>query len=128
MFFAMYQNAGLCREREEKMAFGNMEKSMVSIKALRKSKSMTQKELAQALGISRATVAKYEAGLRTPNMDMIMKLSDVLGCTTDYLLGRTRFPYPKLTTLEDTFLGAFFAADQSEQQDVWKILEKYMDL
>ena len=82
-----------------------MEKSMVSIKALRKSKSMTQKELAQALGISRATV-----------------------CTTDYLLGRTRFPYPRLTTLEDTFLGAFFAADQSEQQAVWKILEKYMDL
>ena len=105
-----------------------MERSMVSIKALRKSKSMTQKELAQALGISRATVSKYEAGLRTPNMDMIMKLSDVLGCTTDYLLGRTRFPYPKLTTLEDKFLGAFFAADQSEQQAVWKILEKYMDL
>ena len=101
---------------------------MVSIKALRKSKSMTQKELAQALGISRATVSKYEAGLRTPNMDMIMKLSDVLGCTTDYLLGRTRFPYQKLTTLEDKFLGAFFAADQSEQQAVWKILEKYMDL
>ena len=128
MFFAMYQNAGLCREREEKMAFGNMEKSMVSIKALRKSKSMTQKELAQALGISRATVSKYEAGLRTPNMDMIMKLSDVLGCTTDYLLGRTIFPYSELTTLEDKFLGAFFAADQSEQQAVWKILEKYMDL
>jgi transcriptional regulator with XRE-family HTH domain len=128
MFFAMYQNAGLCREREEKMAFGNMEKSMVSIKALRKSKSMTQKELAQALGISRATVAKYEAGLRTPNMDMIMKLSDVLGCTTDYLLGRTIFPYSELTTLEDKFLGAFFAADRSEQQAVWKILEKYMDL
>ena len=93
---------------------------MVSIKALRKSKSMTQKELAQALGISRATVSKYEAGLRTPNMDMIMKLSDVLGCTTDYLLGRT--------TLEDKFLGAFHAADQSEQEAVWKILEKYMDL
>ena len=128
MFFAMYQNAGLCREREEKMAFGNMEKSMVSIKALRKSKSMTQKELAQALGISRATVAKYEAGLRTPNMDMIMKLSDVLGCTTDYLLGRTIFPYSELTTLEDKFLGAFFAADRSEQQAVWKILEKYLDL
>ena len=124
----MYRNAGLCREREEKMAFGNMEKSMVSIKALRKSKSMTQKELAQALGISRATVAKYEAGLRTPNMDMIMKLSDVLGCTTDYLLGRTIFPYSELTTLEDKFLGAFFAADRSEQQAVWKILEKYMDL
>ena len=34
----------------------------------------------------------------------------------------------KLTTLEDKFLGAFFAADQSEQQAVWKILEKYMDL
>ena len=128
MFFAMYQNAGLCWEREEKMAFGNMEKSMVSIKALRKSKSMTQKELAQALGISRATVSKYEAGLRTPNMDMIMKLSDVLGCTTDYLLGRTIFPYSELTTLEDKFLGAFFAADRSEQQAVWKILEKYMDL
>ena len=105
-----------------------MEKSMVSIKALRKSKSMTQKELAQALGISRATVSKYEAGLRTPNMDMIMKLSDVLGCTTDYLLGRSRFPYPRLTTLEDKFLGAFHAADQSEQEAVWKILEKYMDL
>ena len=105
-----------------------MEKSMVSIKALRKSKSMTQKELAQALGISRATVSKYEAGLRKPNMDMMVKICDVLGCTTDYLLGRTIFPYPELTTLEDKFLGAFFAADRSEQEAVWKILEKYMDL
>ena len=35
---------------------------MVSIKALRKSKSMTQKELAQALGISRATVEDTEYG------------------------------------------------------------------
>ena len=101
---------------------------MVSIKALRKSQFMTQKELAQALGISRATVSKYEAGLRKPNMDMMVKICDVLGCTTDYLLGRALFPYPRLTTLEDKFLGAFFAADQSEQQAVWKILEKYMDL
>ena len=105
-----------------------MEKSMVSIKALRKSKSMTQKELAKALGISRATVSKYEAGLRTPNMDMMVKICDVLGCTTDYLLGRTIFPYSELTTLEDKFLGAFHAADQSEQEAVWEILEKYMDL
>ena len=101
---------------------------MVSIKELRKNKSMTQKELAQALGISRVTISKYEAGLRAPGMNMIMKICDVFGCTTDYLLGRTRFPYPKLTRLEEKLLGAFYAAERSEQQAVWEILEKYMDL
>lgn len=49
---------------------------------------ITQRELAQMLGISQSTVAMWETGERSPKIHMIPKLAQVLGCTIDELFGR----------------------------------------
>ena len=59
-----------------------------NLKAVRNQKKVTQKEAADALGISPNTYKNYEQGMREPNNEMLCKLADYFQVTTDYLLGR----------------------------------------
>ena len=99
---------------------------MIRLKTLRKERSMTQQELADALGLSKSTVAYYEAGRRAPNIKMIHKICDFFGCSTDYLLGRTTYPSQNLSEHDTAFLTAIDAADQSTRDAALAILSKYM--
>lgn len=53
---------------------------------LRKRKGWSQEELADKLDISRQSVSKWELGASIPDLDKIIKLSDLFDVTTDYLL------------------------------------------
>lgn len=53
---------------------------------LRKKAGMSQEELAGQLGVSRQSVSKWESAQSIPDLDKIIKLSDIFGTTTDYLL------------------------------------------
>jgi len=64
------------------------------IAALRKQRKMTQEELADALGISRAALSHYEQGRREPDFETVQKIASFFGVSTDYLLGRTDDPTP----------------------------------
>lgn len=59
------------------------------LRQLRKSRKLNQAKLAEALGMSQATITFWENGKRTPDIEMLGKLADFFGVTTDYLLGRT---------------------------------------
>ena len=61
----------------------------MKLKELRKANGLLQSDIANALGISKATYSTYEIGTRTPPADMLCKLADYFNVTTDYLLGRT---------------------------------------
>lgn len=61
------------------------------IKALRTSREYTQKELAEKLGLTPKMVSFYELGDRVPPPDVLEKLADIFGVSTDYLLGRSDF-------------------------------------
>lgn len=54
------------------------------IKALRKSKKLTQREFAEKIGVSRSTLSCYEINQRTPNMKMLQVIADQLGVGLDY--------------------------------------------
>lgn len=56
------------------------------IKGLRKSKGLSQEELADRIGVSRQAVSKWESGQNVPDPDKIILLSGALEVTTDYLL------------------------------------------
>ena len=58
----------------------------VRIKALRKVKHWPQKQLAGFLGIRFEQLNKYESGLNNPPVVMLVKLSEALDTTVDYLL------------------------------------------
>ena len=56
------------------------------IQTLRKSKGMSQEELADAAGVSRQAVSKWESEQSIPDIDKIVTLSEIFDVTTDYLL------------------------------------------
>lgn len=58
------------------------------LKALRNEKGVTQQELADAINISRSTIAGYEIDGKQPSYEVIGKLANFFSVSTDYLLGR----------------------------------------
>ncbi len=60
-----------------------------NIKAIRKSKGLSQQELAVRLNVVRQTVSKWEQGLSVPDSDMLISISEVLEIPVSTLLGET---------------------------------------
>lgn len=60
-----------------------------NIKAIRKSKGLSQEELAIRLHVVRQTVSKWEKGLSVPDSDLLLSLSEVLETPVSALLGET---------------------------------------
>lgn len=58
-----------------------------NIKAIRKSKGLSQQELAIKLNVVRQTVSKWEQGLSVPDSDMLISISEVLETPVSILLG-----------------------------------------
>ncbi len=58
-----------------------------NIKALRKSKGLSQEELAVKLNVVRQTVSKWENGLSVPDSDMLISISEVFETPVSTLLG-----------------------------------------
>lgn len=62
---------------------------MKILRELRKQKSKTQAQMGAILGISQQAYATYENGVANPPVDVLNKLAEFFGVTTDYLLGRS---------------------------------------
>ena len=58
-----------------------------NMKAIRKSKGLSQQELAVKLNVVRQTVSKWEQGLSVPDSDMLISISEVLEIPVSTLLG-----------------------------------------
>lgn len=59
---------------------------------LRKRSGMSQKELAEKIGISRSAVGMYEAGEREPDFETLEALADTFNVNMDTLLGKSSPP------------------------------------
>lgn len=60
-----------------------------NIKAIRKSKGLSQEELAIKLHVVRQTISKWEQGLSVPDSNMLISISEVLETPVSTLLGET---------------------------------------
>lgn len=60
-----------------------------NIKAIRKSKGLSQEELAIKVNVVRQTISKWEQGLSVPDSDMLIALSEALETPVSILLGET---------------------------------------
>lgn len=72
----------------------NINRFRVRLKELRKENNMTQRNLADKLGVVRTAIANYETGRTIPDSETLNHLATILNTTTDYLLGRTDNPSP----------------------------------
>ena len=68
---------------------------MNRIKQLREEFKFSQTDLAEKLGGAPSSVAMYEKGDRKPSMKVLVKLSEVFGCTIDYILCKSDIRNPE---------------------------------
>ena len=73
-----------------------------NFKKLRKSRNITQKGLGAKIGLSKAVVSKYENGMGYPTYDVLIRIAQYFGVTTDYLLGVASGKTVDVSTLTDS--------------------------
>ena len=64
----------------------------IKLKELRKKYGYSQREVANRLRISTSVISAYENGERTPSAEILLALSYLYKCSTDYLLGKDQTP------------------------------------
>lgn len=77
------------------------------LKEIREGKKMSAYEIARKLGVTAVSYYRYEKGEQTISAEMLAKLADILGVSTDYILGRTNEP-----------------SGQKEEVDIQKVLKE----
>lgn len=80
-------------------------------------KKISQKKLAETLGVSRSAVAMWEAGLSEPDNETLIKLANFFNVTTDYLLGTKEKP-PLLKGDDAILLKDYHRLSEKKQQVV----------
>lgn len=88
------------------------------IAILREQRKMTQEELAQKVGITRAALSHYENNRREPDYKTLEAIANYFQVSTDYLMGRTMAPSQQLDIPVRQFI------DQLELSD-HEILERF---
>ena len=61
---------------------------MNRLRELRRERQLTQKQLAEKLGLSQQVVGYYENEINQPAPDMLIRIADFFNCSIDYLVGR----------------------------------------
>ena len=56
------------------------------LKALRKNSALTQKQIADVIGIDRSTYSYYENGKASPSLEVLVKIAKVFNVTLDYII------------------------------------------
>ena len=64
-----------------------MKETELKLKELRKERKLTQTELAQKLGVHNVSICRWENGVSEPSLAEVKHICEVLGVTSDALLG-----------------------------------------
>lgn len=78
------------------------------IRELRQSYNVTQKQLADAVGVEQSTIGKYEGNSKvTPSDEIKIKIADYFDVSVDYLLGREAQGVMELKPVERDLVKSF---------------------
>lgn len=77
-----------------------------NLKQLRKSRELTQKDLGAKVGLSKAVVSKYENSMGYPSFDVLVRIAQYFGVSTDYLLGVARGKTIDVSGLTDSQIAS----------------------
>lgn len=96
-----------------------------TIRALRREKKLTQEQLAEAIGVSGASVSKWENGQCVPDLTVLTELADFFEVSVDAMLGHVLNPKTMEALL--TRMDALCTAGQYRQaeEQAEKVLRRY---
>lgn len=93
------------------------------IKYLREKRKLTQKDMANRIGLTIVQLSRYETNDRKPDPDALKRIADVLDTSGDYLLGRTDNPEMHETNM--SFLGGPEKYTPDEIEEMEAALKRY---
>lgn len=93
------------------------------IKSLRLSKSLTQNQLAEILGVSKSTLSNYERNVSTPSPDIFVNLASYFDVSIDYLMNDD--PDVSREALKE---GGAYHSDKVLSKDEWNAISYYRRL
>ena len=96
---------------------------MEKLLALRKNKGLTQKEVAEYLGISRQAYANYETGNREPDVNTLKKLSELFNVSIDVIFENQQ----NVKTDEQDIKVALFGGEGEVTDEMWDDVKKYVE-
>ena len=82
-----------------------------NLKTARERRGISQKDMAEQIGVAKSTYSLYESGNREPNVQTIKKIADVLNVSADELLGLDEEPQ----TIAAHFDGTEYTEDELEE-------------
>lgn len=105
------------------------------LKQLRKEKGLTQRELAEKLGLGKSAIGMYESGKRTPEFETLEMICDFFNVNMDLLSDvkstSTPAPAPKeespLSAHEKAMVDAYKKASDKDKYTVDMVLNEYSD-
>jgi len=83
------------------------------LRILRKALELTQKQVAETIGISQNLISEHENNISRPGYDNLLKYADLYKTTVDYIMGRTSDPSPPII-IDDPPGLAYLLARQNE--------------
>lgn len=97
-----------------------------NLRNLRKSKGLSQEELALKLNVVRQTISKWEKGLSVPDSEMLIRIADELDTSVNVLLGETVVPdeNPELKAIAAKLevMNEQFAKRNENRRKIWRII------
>lgn len=77
------------RNNKEEFSISKSKIDMTNLKIIRNKKSYSQIKLQHLVGVSSSSIEAYEQKVRIPSLPIAYRLSEVLGCSIDFLVGKS---------------------------------------
>lgn len=106
-----------------------------NLKKLREEAHISQKTLAEAIGVSQQSINKYENHNIEPDIDTLMRIADHFDVSVDYLIGHTDIRHKiepvqswELNHAESNLMAGYRSLSARQRESIDLIIKNYLDL
>ena len=107
---------------------------LINLKKLREESSVSQRSLAEAVGVSQQSINKYENHNIEPDIETLMRISDFFETSVDYLIGHsdvrrkiTEVQSFELTTDEGYIIEKYRKLSPKQKECIRHVVDSYFD-
>ena len=94
---------------------------MFMLREIRQSRNMTMFELGEKIGVTESAIGLYESERRKPNYEILLKMSEILNCSVDSILGNNFI----LTNDEDFLLYLYRQLNNEGKKELTNIANAF---